>query len=128
MFSFVILIVWFLSSVLSSLIKDVKNNNYNCCWKWVIKIIVLLVAVYLKSINLQFIFFEKYFKKYLCNAWDKVTEDDMQEFNFKGDYTPLYQAIKTEVMEVLQNNKLTFTDNRCYGYLIDAVYDIMRTK
>ena len=63
-----------------------------------------------------------------CTAWDKVTEDDMQELNFKGDCTPLYQAIKTEVMEVLRNNKLTFADNRCYGYLIDSIYEIIRTK
>ena len=63
-----------------------------------------------------------------CNAWDKVTEDDMQEFNFNGDYAPLYQAVKKEVLEVLQNNKLTFADSRCYGYLIDAVYEIMCTK
>ena len=61
-----------------------------------------------------------------CNAWNKVTEDDMQDF--KGDYTPLYQAIKKEVMEVLQNNNLTFVDNRCYDYLIDSVYEIMRSK
>lgn len=59
-----------------------------------------------------------------CSAWNKVTEDDMQEFNFNGDYSPLYQAVK----EVLQNNKLTFSDNRCYGYLIDSVYEIIRTK
>ena len=63
-----------------------------------------------------------------CNAWAKVTEDDMQDFNFKGDYTPLYQAVKTEVMEVLKNNRLTFVDHRCYGYLIDSVYEIIRTK
>lgn len=62
------------------------------------------------------------------NAWDKVTEDDMQEFNFNGDYAPLYQAVKKEVLEVLKNNKLTFEDNRCYGYLIDSVYAIMPTK
>ena len=63
-----------------------------------------------------------------CSAWNKVTEDDMQEFNFNGDYSPLYQAIKAKVLEVLQNNKLTFSDNRCYGYLIDSVYEIIRTK
>ena len=63
-----------------------------------------------------------------CTAWSKVTEDDMQEFNFKGDYSTLHQAVKTEVMEVLQNNKLTFVDSRCYDYLIDSVYEIMRTK
>ena len=63
-----------------------------------------------------------------CNAWSKVTEDDMRECNFKSDYTPLYQAIKTEVMETLKNNKLTFEDNRCYGYLVESVYDIIRTK
>ena len=63
-----------------------------------------------------------------CNAWSKVTEDDMQEFNFKGDYATLYQALKTEVMEVLHNNNLTFVDSRCYDYLIDSIYEIIRTK
>ena len=63
-----------------------------------------------------------------CTAWSKVTEDDMQEFNFKDDYSPLYQALKKEVLEVLKNNKLTFADSRCYDYLIDSVYEIMRTK
>ena len=61
-------------------------------------------------------------------AWAEVTEDDMQDFNLNGDYTTLYQALKTEVMEVLHNNKLTFADNRCYGYLIDSVFEIIRTK
>ena len=61
-----------------------------------------------------------------CKAWAKVTEDDMQ--GFKGDYSPLYQALKKEVLEVLKNNKLTFADNRCYGYLIDSVYAMMPTK
>ena len=63
-----------------------------------------------------------------CKAWSKVTEDDMQEFNFKGDYAPLYQAVKKEVLEVLQENKLTFADRRCYDYLIVSVYEIMRIK
>ena len=63
-----------------------------------------------------------------CNAWSKVTEDDMQEFNFNGDYAHVHQAVRTEVMEVLQNNKLTFSDNRCYGYLIDSICEIIRTK
>ena len=61
-------------------------------------------------------------------AWSKVTEDDMQELNFSGEYAPLYQAVKKEVLEVLQDNKLTFADSRCYGYLIDSVYEIMQTK
>ena len=63
-----------------------------------------------------------------CKAWSKVTEDDMQDFNFKGDYAHVHQTIKTEVMEVLHNNKLTFADKRCYGYLIDSIYEIMRSK
>lgn len=62
------------------------------------------------------------------SAWDKVTEDDMQEINFNGDYAPIYQAIKKEVLKVLQNNKLTFGDRRCYGYLIDSIYEIMHAK
>ena len=52
----------------------------------------------------------------------------MQESNFSGEYSSLYQAVKKEVLEVLQNNKLTFSDNRCYGYLIDSVYALMPTK
>ena len=63
-----------------------------------------------------------------CNAWSKVTEDDMKEFNFNGEYAPSYQVIKKEVLKVLQNNKLTFADSRCYDYLIDSVYENMRTK
>ena len=63
-----------------------------------------------------------------CKAWSKVTEDDMQEFNFNGDYSTIYQAVKKEVLEVLHNSKLTFEDNRCYDYLIDSVYEIMQTK
>ena len=63
-----------------------------------------------------------------CNAWSKVTEDDMQEFNFSGKYSSLYQAVKKEVLEVLQDNKLTFADSRCYGYLIDSVYALVPTK
>ena len=63
-----------------------------------------------------------------CKAWAKVTKDDMQEFNFNGDYAPLYQDVKKEVLEVLKNNKLTFADSRCYGYLVDSVFENMRTK
>ena len=63
-----------------------------------------------------------------CKAWSEVTEDDMQDFNFNGAYAPLYQAVKKEVLEVMQNNKLTFADSRCYGYLIASVYEIMQTK
>ena len=63
-----------------------------------------------------------------CKAWSKVTEDDMQDLNFSGEYSSLYQAVKKEVLEVLQENKLTFADNRCYGYLIDSVYAMMPTK
>ena len=62
------------------------------------------------------------------NAWAKVTKDDMQEFNFSDYYAPLYQAFKKEVLKVLQDNKLTFADNRCYDYLIDSVFEIVRTK
>ena len=63
-----------------------------------------------------------------CKAWNKVTEDDMHDFNFNDDYSPLYQDVKKEVLEVLQDNKLTFADRRCYDYLVDSVYEIVRTK
>ena len=63
-----------------------------------------------------------------CKAWAKVTEDDMREFNLNGNCSPLYQDVKKEVLEVLHNNKLTFADSRCYGYLVDSVYENMQTK
>ena len=61
-------------------------------------------------------------------AWAKVNEDDMQDINFSGEYSSLYQAVKKEVLEVLQDNKLTFADSRCYDYLIGSFYESMRKK
>ena len=52
MFSFLILVVLYMASCFYSLIQDVKKNNDKHFIKWVVKIILLLVAVYLKSINL----------------------------------------------------------------------------
>ena len=52
MFSFLILVVLFMASCLYSLVQDVKKNNGKHLLKWVVKIILLLIAVYLKSINL----------------------------------------------------------------------------
>ena len=51
MFSFLILVMCYLISVIYHFIQDVKNNNKHL-FKWVITIILLVVAVYLKSINL----------------------------------------------------------------------------
>ena len=52
MFSFLILVMLFMTSCLYSLIQDIKKNNGKHFIKWVIAIILLVVAVYLKSINL----------------------------------------------------------------------------
>lgn len=52
MFSFLILIMCYLISVIHHFIKDIKKNNYKHLWKYITVIILLLVAVYLKSINL----------------------------------------------------------------------------
>ena len=52
MFSFLILIMFYLASCLYSLIQDIKKNNGKHLFKWVVAIILLVVAVYLKSINL----------------------------------------------------------------------------
>ena len=52
MFSFLIVVMYLLCSVFNYLIKDVKNNNYKYLWKRVTAIIVLLIAVYLKSMGL----------------------------------------------------------------------------
>ena len=52
MFSFLILIMFYMASCFYSLIQDIKKNNGKHLFKWVIAIILLVVAVYLKSINL----------------------------------------------------------------------------
>ncbi len=52
MFSFLILIMCYLIPVIYYFIQDIKNNNYKYLWKWIIAIILLLIALYLKSINL----------------------------------------------------------------------------
>ena len=52
MFSFLILVMVYMASCLYSLIKKKKKNNDKHLVKWVVKIILLLIAVYLKSINL----------------------------------------------------------------------------
>ena len=52
MFSFLILVVLYMASCFYSLIQDIKKNNEKHLFKWIIAIILLVVAVYLKSINL----------------------------------------------------------------------------
>ena len=52
MFSFLILIMFYMIPCIYSFIKDIKKNNGKHLFKWVIAIILLVVAVYLKSINL----------------------------------------------------------------------------
>ena len=52
MFSFLILIMFYMASCFYSLIQDIKKNNGKHLFKWVITIILLVAAVYLKSINL----------------------------------------------------------------------------
>ena len=52
MFSFLILIVLYMASCFCSLIQDIEKHNGKHLFKWAIAIILLVVAVYLKSINL----------------------------------------------------------------------------
>ena len=52
MFSFLIVVIILLVSCFHSFLKEIINNNGKHWLKWVVKIILLVVAVYLKSINL----------------------------------------------------------------------------
>ena len=52
MISFLILIMFYMIPCICYFIKDIKKNNNKYLFKWIIAIILLLVAVYLKSINL----------------------------------------------------------------------------
>lgn len=51
MFSFLILITLYFIPVVHIFIRDIKNGNYKNLYKWVIAIILLVIAIYLKSIN-----------------------------------------------------------------------------
>ena len=52
MSSFLILIMCCLIPVIHYFFQDIKNNNHKYLWKWATAIILLLVAVYLKSMDL----------------------------------------------------------------------------
>ena len=52
MFSFLILVVVYMASCFYSLIQNVQKNDGKHLFKCAVKIILLVVAVYLKSINL----------------------------------------------------------------------------
>ena len=52
MFSFLILVVCYLIPVIYRLIRDIVNGNYKYLWKWATAIVLLLIAVYFKSMNL----------------------------------------------------------------------------
>ena len=52
MFSFLILICCYLFPMIYHLILDVMENKTKDLWKMIIAVIALMVAVYLKSINL----------------------------------------------------------------------------
>ena len=52
MISFLILVLCYMASCFYSLIQDLKKNDDKHLFTWIIAIILLLVAVYLKSINL----------------------------------------------------------------------------
>ena len=51
MASFTILVMIFLVKVLYSMVKDIINNNYKCLGKQITATILLLIAVYLKSMG-----------------------------------------------------------------------------
>ena len=51
MFSFLILVMFFMAPCLYSLLQDAIKNEGKHFFKYAVKIILLLVAVYLKSIN-----------------------------------------------------------------------------
>lgn len=51
MFSFLILISLYFISVIHFIIYDINNENYKSVYKWIIVIILLVIAIYLKSIN-----------------------------------------------------------------------------
>ena len=51
-FGFLILVMCFLIPIIYYFFQDIKNNNHKYLWKWITAIILLLVAVCLKSISL----------------------------------------------------------------------------
>ena len=52
MFSFLILVLFWMASCLYSMLQDAIKNDGKHWFKYAVEIIVLMVAVFLKSINL----------------------------------------------------------------------------
>ena len=53
MYSFYILVIGALIHVVSCFFQEIKNNNFNFkCLKWMTATILLMIAIFLKSIGL----------------------------------------------------------------------------
>lgn len=57
-------------------------------------------------------------------AYSLITCEDYEKMLTEND--SFYNDVKNYVMKVLKENCLSFFDNRCYGYLIDGVFDMLQ--
>lgn len=53
-------------------------------------------------------------------AWEQV-----KSINYNENES-LFNFVKNRVMETLKNNNLFFIDNRCYSYLVDGVFEMVK--
>lgn len=58
-------------------------------------------------------------------AYSLITKSDFNSMLSENEENTFYIDVKNRVMKVLEENNLSFFDNRCYGYLIDGVYSML---
>lgn len=68
---------------------------------------------------------EKLLNEVTDKAYSQVTLEDYEKMLHENENDGFYKIVKNEVMKVLKENNLSFTDNRCYGYLVDGVHDML---
>lgn len=60
-------------------------------------------------------------------AYSLISETDFNSMLSDNEDTSLYTDVKNTIDKVLKEYNLSFYDKRCYYYLYDGVYDMLRS-
>ena len=58
-------------------------------------------------------------------AYSLITENDFMAMLSENEENTFYTDVKNYVEKVLEENCLSFFDERCYSYLIDGVFSML---
>ena len=62
------------------------------------------------------------------SAWAELSENDFKNILSENEENTLYTDIKNAVQNVLNEYNLSFSDSRCYYYLIDGLYELLEHR